>query len=166
MTNQTVSIVNMKDLAFQTTEHGDTFFATHAAIGKLIGSGKLGCRLTVVPPGRAAWPFHCHLVNEEMVIVLDGQGRLRFGASEYILREGDCVAFPPGDEYAHQILNDGEVDLRYLVFSTMEEPDVVLYPDSGKVSVFAGSPPGGDKHRRTFSGTFRRRDKVDYWEGE
>jgi len=36
-----------------------------AAIANLIGAKKLGYRMTVVPPGKKAWPYHAHLVNEE-----------------------------------------------------------------------------------------------------
>jgi hypothetical protein len=47
----------------------------------------------------------------------------------------------------------------------MEDPDVTVYPDSGKVGVFAGSPPGG-RDERTVEGYYRRADDVDYWDGE
>jgi hypothetical protein len=56
--------------------------------------------------------------------------------------------------------------LRYLCVSTMEQPDIGIYPDSGKFFVLAGSPPGGDKDKRSFTHIGRLADAVDYWDGE
>jgi hypothetical protein len=56
--------------------------------------------------------------------------------------------------------------LRYVSISTMREPDVTEYPDSGKITVFAGSAPGGDKAARRLAATWRKSDNVDYWSGE
>jgi len=43
---------------------------------------------------------------------------------------------------------------------------VMAYPDSGKLTVFAGAAPGGDKAKRRVASSFRTADAVDYWEGE
>ncbi|WP_280525539.1 hypothetical protein [Acuticoccus sediminis] len=40
------------------------------------------------------------------------------------------------------------------------------YPDSGKMTVFAGSPPGGDKAARRVELTVLTGSGVDYWHGE
>ena len=69
-------------------------------------------------------------------------------------------------DIAHQLFNEGSEVLRYLVFSTMEEPDVVVYPDSKKVGVFAGAAPGGDKAARTLLTYLPLASEVDYWSGE
>jgi uncharacterized cupin superfamily protein len=63
--------------------------------------------------------------------VLEGSGTLRIGEEEISVSEGDYVALPARAKAAHQIVNDSEVVLRYLYFSTMVEPDVIIYPDSG-----------------------------------
>lgn len=160
-------IRNIDDLTFESQRAGTRFAAQFAQLGPLIGSRKLGCRVNVVPPGKAAWPFHSHLVNEELVFVLGGCGELRFGAERFPLRAGDVVGLPPGGaEYAHQIINNGDEDLRYLAVSTMEEPEIGLYPDSGKFAVFAGAPPGGDKRQRSFTYIGRPDSAVAYWDGE
>jgi uncharacterized cupin superfamily protein len=119
-----------------------------------------------VPRGRRARPYHYHLANEEAVYVLEGSGTLRIGGEEIQVSEGDYVALPARAQAAHQIVNDSEVVLRYLCFSTMLEPDVMIYPDSGKVGIFGGAAPGGPKEKRTFN-TFLRGDaEVDYYDGE
>ena len=43
-------------------------------IGNLVGAQKLGYNVTAVPPGKRAFPFHSHRVNEEMFFVLEGTG--------------------------------------------------------------------------------------------
>jgi mannose-6-phosphate isomerase-like protein (cupin superfamily) len=87
---------------------------------------------------RRAWPYHYHLANEEAIYVLEGSGTLRIGGEEIRVSQGDYVALPARAQAAHQIVNDSGAVLRYLCFSTMVEPDVMVYPDSGKVGIFAG----------------------------
>ena len=77
-----------------------------APIGALIGAQKLGYNLTVLPPGKAAFPAHNHYGNEEMFFIIEGEGELRIGEQRFPLRRGDVVACPPGGvETAHQIRN-------------------------------------------------------------
>lgn len=162
-------IINIEELELELRpqRHGERFAADMAQVGPRTGARKLGCRLTVVPPGKSAWPFHAHLVNEEMVFVIEGEGVLRLAGGEQPLRAGDVVALPPGGmEAAHEIINRSTRPLKYWCVSTMEEPDIGLYPDSDKFFVLAGAAPGGDKTRRTFSHVGRCADAVDYWEGE
>lgn len=112
-------------------------------------------------------PFHSHHANEELFFILEGTGSYRFGEQLYPIKAGDLLAAPTGGaEHAHQIINDSGQPLKYLALSTMQEPDVVEYPDSGKFGAFAGSAPGGARAEREFS-TFVPFDaKVDYWHNE
>ena len=75
------------------------------------------------------------------------------------------MALPAGPESGHRVVNDGDEPLRYLALSTMRDPDVTVYPDSEKVGVFAGSPPGGTDER-TVHGYYPTDAAVDYWDGE
>ena len=126
----------------------------------------MGCSLYEVPPGRRAWPYHYHLANEEAIYVLEGSGMLRIGGQEIEVAQGDYVALPTGETGAHQILNNSNEVLRYLCFSTMVEPDIMVYPDSGKIGMFAGAAPGGPKAKRTFSKFLRSDAEVGYFVGE
>lgn len=160
-------IVNLKDIEFTLQQQGEHYEAQFAHLGKKLGSKKLGSQLVIVPPGKKAWPYHAHYVNEEMFIVLGGQGAIRLGDKEYLLSSGDLISVPAGPEYAHQIINTSETEeLTYLAISTMEEPDIILYPDSNKVSVTAGAPPGGKKEDRTLYFVSSLDNTSDYWEGE
>lgn len=136
-------------------------------IGTRIGARKLGYNLTVVPPGKRAFPFHNHQVNEEMFFVLAGAGTLRFGEGSHPIRQGDVIACPPGGpEAAHQIINTGEEELRYLAISTKAMPEICEYPDSGKYGILAELAPGADGKPRSFAVIGREGQGVDYWEGE
>jgi uncharacterized cupin superfamily protein len=160
-------IVNLADLEFREHAHGTRFAAAIGAIAPRLGARKLGYRLTVLAPGTRAWPFHSHHANEEMFLILEGSGRLRYGAEEHAVRAGDVICAPAGGAgTAHQIVNDSDRILKYLCVSTMLEPDVIEYPDSGKFAAFAGAAPGGDRHARTFETCARHEDAVDYWDGE
>ena len=97
--------------------------------------------------------------------MLEGEGTLRLQDAEVQVRAGSYAAFRIGE--AHTLLNSGDGPLRYLCLSTMIEPDVTVYPDTGKIGVIAGSAPGGPKESRTLAAFLRRGEaEVDYWEGE
>lgn len=74
-----------------------------------------------------------------MFFIIEGIGLLRFGDKEYPLRRHDVIAWPPGKrEVAHQIVNTGKVDLKYLALSTKNRTDICEFPDSNKIGVFVG----------------------------
>lgn len=160
-------IINLDEIAFDHVSHGDKFDARDGAIGPAVGAKQLGYSLIVVPPGKRAYPFHCHHVNEEMFLILEGRGVVRIGEQEHPIRKGDVIAAPAGGrELAHQIVNTSNEELRYLAVSTMLTTEVVEYPDSSKVAVYVGSAPGEDPSVRTFNFRGRLGPKLDYWEGE
>jgi uncharacterized cupin superfamily protein len=158
-------IVSVETCEWTTTERGDREYR-RAQLGHAAGSEELGCSLYEVPPGKGTWPYHFHTANEEAMYVLSGEATIRTPEGETTVSAGSYAAFPTGEDGAHEIRNDGDDPLRYLVVSTMRDPDVMGYPDSGKVGVFAGAPPGGDGDERTFSEFFPEDAAVDYWEGE
>jgi uncharacterized cupin superfamily protein len=132
-----------------------------AALAPALGAQRLGYNVTVIAPGKRAFPFHSHRLNEEMFFVIEGSGQLRFGGETYPLRAGDVVACPPGGpERAHQIVNTGSTELKVLAVSTMLRPEVCEYPDSGKFAVLDGMGPDGFRH------VGRPQDNIDYWQDE
>lgn len=160
-------VVRLDDLTLTEQAHGSRFFAAMGAIAAPLGATHLGARLVEVPPGKAAWPFHSHHANDELFVFLAGTGELRFGTERYGVAPGMVAVCPAGGaETAHQLVATGTEPLRYIAVSSMREPDVMEYPDSGKVTVFAGAAPGGDKARRRVAASFRMVDAVDYWDGE
>lgn len=156
--------VNEADLEWTELERGETGFR-RKQLGEAAGSEAIGASLYELPPGRRSWPYHYHEGNEEALYVLDGTGTVRLDGDTRPLEAGDYVALPAGEAGAHRVINDGETPLQYLMVSTMDDPDVTVYPDSGKVGVFAGSPPGG-RDERTVEGYYPLDADVDYWAGE
>lgn len=157
-------IVNMSDVPLEPQGNGKSFQAQVARVGKALGSEMLGCTLVVVPPGHKAWPYHLQHANEEMFVILEGNGTLRYDGEEYALKAGDVISAKTGPGTAHQIINSSDAELRYLAMSTMIHPEVAEYPDSGKRAMLTGSPPGRapyDLFEIVPNGT-----GVSYWEGE
>lgn len=166
--NTTASpVVRLSSLALTCETHGDAFAARLAQVAAPRGAKRLGARYVELPPGKKAWPFHAHHANDELFVILSGSGRVRFGAGTYEVAAGDVVVCPAGGaETAHQLTAGGDAPLTYLAVSTMHDPDVLEYPDSGKVAAFAGAAPGGDKGARRVALVVRADSAVDYWDGE
>ncbi|WP_049969985.1 cupin domain-containing protein [Haladaptatus cibarius] len=165
MNDERPRVVNESNLDWNEESHGDEFQIRRKQLGTESGGEQLGCSLYELPPGKKSWPYHYHTGNEEAIFVLDGSGTLRIEDDGKALEAGDYVALPVGEEYARRVINDSDDELRYLCFSTMREPDVSVYPDSGKIGVFAGSAPG-DHEGRTLSGYFPLDAEVDYCHGD
>jgi len=161
-------VIRLSELALtETQQHGTRIQAAMGRVTQGTGARHLGARLTVVPPGKAAWPFHNHHANDEMFVILSGEGRLRYGAETHMFEAGDVLVCPAGGrETAHQLINTGTEDLRYLAISSMREPEIGEYPDSNKISLLAGSPPGGDKAARTISSFHDAGQPKGYFDGE
>lgn len=126
-------------------------------LGRLAGARGLGASIYRVAPGERLWPYHFHHVNEELALVLAGEGVLRGAEAERPLRAGDVALFPPGPQGAHAVRGAGHGELEILFFSSMEEPEVVEYPDADRIYVLVGSPPGSPEGRAVDL-VFRRSD--------
>ena len=137
-----------------------------ARITPLVGAQQLGYNVTAVPPGKRAFPYHSHRVNEEMFFVLAGSGEVRIGDQTYPLRKGDILACPAGGiETAHQIINTGAEELRYLAVGTTRTPEICDYPDSKKFGIY-DEPRGGQDPKSMFRHLTRTDQCLDYWDGE
>jgi uncharacterized cupin superfamily protein len=168
-------IINIADVGLESRPPGlapsgpaaERFDAKMGFIGPRIGAQKLGYNITAVPPGKRAFPFHNHRVNEEMVFVLQGAGEIRIGDNTYPIRAGDVIACPAGGkETAHQIINSSVDELRYLSVSTKLSPEIVDYPDSGKFGILAELPADADGKPQRFVFVGRENESLNYWEGE
>jgi uncharacterized cupin superfamily protein len=155
-------ILNLDEVEFDDVEENGIYTSSRGQIGIHIGAKKLGYNLTVLPPGKVQCPFHSHHGEEEMFLILEGEGELRFGEQRHPIRKHDVIACPPGGaDVAHQILNTGTTTMRYLALSTLSEVDACEYPDSRKVLIVTGqrNEPGLRK-------MFRAENTVDYYDRE
>jgi len=162
-----IQIININDPGKSTERNeGKNYQAKHYELGYQMGSEKIGYNLTEIPPGKKAFPYHFHYINEELFLITEGEGTLRSPLGERRIKKGDLILCPTGPEGVHQILNTGKEPLKYLAFSSLETPEIVEYPDSQK---FGASlrPPRRDK---TKDFVFRilgfKKDAKDYWDGE
>ncbi|NGM67517.1 cupin domain-containing protein [Natronolimnobius sp. AArcel1] len=133
-------------------------------LSNAVDAADIGCSLYELPPGARSWPYHYHTANEEALYVLSGDGLLIAADGEQPLETGDYVTFPASERGGHRIVNDSDDPLRYLLLSTMNEPDITVYPENETFGVYVGSPPGG-RDERSLEGTYRLEDDVDYWDG-
>ncbi len=168
-------ILNVDDIKLQSrsaafTAPGDLaekFDAKMGFISPLIGALKMGYNLTSVPPGKRAFPHHFHRVNEEMFFILEGDGELRYGKDTFPVKKGDIIACPPGGpESAHQIINTGATELKYLAVSTKLSPEIAGYPDSDKFAISADLGLDADGKPQFFRFVGRGDKSLNYWDGE
>lgn len=90
-----------------------------------------------------------------MLIVLEGDVVVRTPGGEAQAGRGDAMSFPANESGAHQVINESDQPARILMISTMIEPEIARYPDTGKIGVFAGRAPGaaGDGLQRFLDGS-------------
>lgn len=84
--------------------------------------------------------FHFHHGSEELLVVLRGRPTLRTLEGERQLEEGAVVHFPLGPDGAHEIRNDTDEPVRYLVAGIRVSPEVVEYPDLKKLTAQGRTP--------------------------
>jgi uncharacterized cupin superfamily protein len=116
-----------------------------AELGAAAGSARSGLNWIQLDPGRRGPPPHTHSAEEEIFVVLEGEGVLElwstpqtkrlhpdFEYQEHPVRAGHIISRQPGTRIAHS-LKAGDVGLTYLVYGTREANDVCYYPRSNKI---------------------------------
>ena len=145
----------------------ERFDARAAMVSAELGASKLGFNITIVPAGMRAFPFHNHQVNDEMFFIISGSGTVRIGSDTHEIGPGDIISCPcGGPDTAHQIINTGSDELRYLAVSSKLAPEIAEYPDTGKFGILASLAPNADGSPRTMIFVGREEQSLDYWQGE
>src|SRR5262249_27172811 len=137
-----------------------TVRSTWRDLARAAGSERTGLRHVTVEPGALMAPPHSHSAEEEIFVVLDGDGELelwpspRYGGEHerYPLRGGCTVARPAGTHRAHS-LQAGVQGMTVLAYGTREPNDMTFYPRSRKVNLRG-------------LGVIGRIEQLDYWDGE
>jgi uncharacterized cupin superfamily protein len=125
---------------------------------RLAPGRRLGLSVYELLPGQTQCPYHFHHGSEELVLVLRGRPTLRTPGGERELQPGDAEHFPAGPEGAHQVVNRTDEPVRYVVADAKVSPEVVEYPDSGKLAAMSRETQLWSMHRLG--------DTVDYLDGE
>jgi uncharacterized cupin superfamily protein len=125
--------------------------------GRDAGSDRTGMRHAEVFPGKLNAAPHCHSAEEEIFVVLEGDGHLllweEHGVDEHLVRAGSVVSRRAGTGVAHAF-RGGADGMTLLMYGTRDPADICFYPRSGKV-YFAG-----------LGLITRLGEQLDYWDGE
>jgi uncharacterized cupin superfamily protein len=145
------TIANVDDVDVRAWRHGRVD-ADRRDLGRAAGSVRTGLKHVAVSPGKWSVVTHCHSAEEEIFVVLEGDGFLELGGEELAVRRGHVVARPPATGVAHTF-RAGAPGLTLLAYGTREPNDISYYPRSNKI-YFRGV------------GVIGRVEKLDYWDGE
>ena len=132
--------------------HGERFGMSFQHLSAFGGGSQVSVSLEVLLPGKQANQFHYHMLEEEHVLILEGSLTLRLGAQSHVMSAGQYVCFPAGQPVGHALLNHTSQPCRYLVFGNTHAHDVVVFPDSGRVSV------------KLMGESYRKSARMEYWD--
>ena len=121
-------------------------------IGEALGCVRSGIQQAAVAPGMRSAPPHCHSSEEELFVVLEGDGVVVLGDEEHPVRPGSLVGRPAGSRVAHSFLA-GPSGLKLLAYSDQVAGDMCFYPRSNMVGLLG-------------LGTYFLVEPVDYWDAE
>ena len=128
-----------------------------ADVGRTVGSKTIGLTVQTIAPGCFSSRRHKHLFQEEILIVMSGEGTLHHGDQRIPMSAEDCVCYLPEDAEAHNFENTGTTDLVIWAFGNRFPHEIALYPDQGvafveglgaDVPLDAGSPSEWTEDRR------------------
>ncbi|HEV2059307.1 MAG TPA: cupin domain-containing protein [Solirubrobacteraceae bacterium] len=125
---------------------------TRRDIASAAGSRVSGLQHVTVARGRRSSVRHCHSHDDELFVVLEGDGTLLLGDERHPVRPGSIVARPPATGVAH-CFEAADDKLVLLAYGTRQPADTCWYPDSQKIS-YRGL------------GVIARVQPLDYWDGE
>jgi uncharacterized cupin superfamily protein len=101
-------------------------------LGDAAGSVRTGLNSLTMTPGGDPYVPHCHSAEEEIFVVLEGEGIVRLGEEEHPVRAGHAISRRPATGVPHSFVATGG-PFTHLAYGTREPNDIVLYPDSGEV---------------------------------
>jgi len=110
---------------------GGNIRARMADIGRRVGSQSIGLTIQTVAPGCRSSRRHRHLFQEEILIVVAGEGTLLHDDERIPAAPGDCFCYRPDDPEFHSFENTGTSDLVIWAFGNRFVHEICLYPDEG-----------------------------------
>ena len=133
--------------------------------GRVAGAKQTGLNWLTLAPNDEGAPPHCHSADEEVFVILDGEGTLElWGAPNpadplqtepqetHPVRRGHVISRPAGTRISHAFRAGGD-GLTFLAYGTREPNDMCYYPRSNKV-FFRGL------------GVIARLELLEYGDGE
>ena len=145
---------SIDDIEWESYSHGKRFGSRFVQLAQFGGAQHIGVSMEELAPGKQACPHHYHHLEEEQLMMLEGSCTLRLGDKTYLLNKASYVVFPAGQKAGHSLFNHTNEICRYLIIGERNPHDVIVYPDSNRVSV-----------RLTGEG-YNKAATMDYWDGE
>lgn len=105
---------------------------SYKGVAENLGAEKLGYHVEILEPKCFSAPYHWHSIEEEFIIVLEGEATVRKNGEYYKVKAGDLVHYGTGPTSAHQMYNHTEKPMKYFVLGMIDEKDACTYPDSNK----------------------------------
>jgi uncharacterized cupin superfamily protein len=145
------TIVNVDDVPAEPLER-PRVVRRRRNLGRAAGSLSSGLQHVDVAPGKESTAQHCHSLEEEIFVILEGDGSLVLGEQETPVHAGHVISCPAGTGIAH-MFRAGEHRLVYLAYGTRDPGDLCYFPRSNKIA-FRGV------------GVIARLEQLEYWDGE
>lgn len=102
---------------------------SYLRVGDAGGLTQFGANITILEPGGLSSMRHWHTTEDEFVMVIQGEVMLVNDDGETAMRQGDCAAFPAGEENGHHFINRSSDEARFLVIGTRASRETVYYSD-------------------------------------
>jgi len=131
-----------------------------ARLAEQAGAEHLGLTVYELPPG-TGMHFHYHLQREELLVVLKGTVAVRTAEGWENVPEGEVRAFPRGERGVHGYENRSDAQVRLLMFSEQNAPNVSVYPDANQVGIYDVAK----SDQRRFGALFNLDDAVEGYGG-
>ncbi|MCE9523986.1 MAG: cupin domain-containing protein [Alphaproteobacteria bacterium] len=150
--------ISSDSVAWETWGEGTRFGSRfrHLTIAAVGENYHVGMQIEELAPGMQSSPAHYHMLEEEQVLILEGQVTLRLGDETHEMKTGDYVCFPAAQRAGHCFVNNGTAPCRFLIIGEKNPNEVCVYTDSNKVMV-----------RSLGRGQIYDRAALrDYWDGE
>ncbi len=112
-----------------------------ASLSRLAGMRRAHVSLARVPAGKDSFAYHAHLVEEEWIYILEGEGIAKIDGAEHVVRAGDFMGFA-APSVPHLLENRSDRELVYLVGGEDAPVDVLDYPALGKRYALVATPDG------------------------
>lgn len=122
-------------------------------LGDAGGLTQFGANLVMLEPGAMSSLRHWHLNEDEFVMVTEGECVMVQDEGEYVMRPGDCAAFPAGSTNGHHFLNRTDKPAKFLVVGSKAPREVATYSDADlKVEIANGKAHFTYKDGTTWAG--------------
>ena len=158
---EAMPVPNIFEPDFNQRREHPGFRALRARLGWELGTENLGASIWEIEPGEAAYPFHYHLAEEEILVVLLGRPSVRTDGDWRELTPGEVVRSRAARAEGTRSPNWADVTARFLRRLDERDARPRRLPRPGKLGAFERLPD-----RAGLFEMFRIADAVDYHEGE